>query len=345
MIISNSFAISKSDAKNSIVKEVNVSNHWKTKFQKQIQILLAKHHHLFHKKLESFNNEIKMLIHFINEKNIRDLKKTSYSQSRKSRIAMNEILNFMKEQHLIEKISLKSKIALIASLFIIWNNFKLRVVVDLRKINTKLFLNVYSLSQQDEMLKFLEEVMIVSLMNVMKSFFQQRIKKKNRWKTIFTTSYQELKHFKIASIKLVTTSRFFQQRMKSILIRYLWIFVLIYTNDIIVYSRFTQNHLLHLKVVFTALKWFEISLSLFKCHFEYSLIALLKHHISWLRVFTIENKIKVIKKLTFSDTLQQLKNNLSVCEYYQSFVLNYAAIMKLLKWLKTIYLRSPSRKK
>lgn len=146
-------------------------------------------------------------------------------------------------------------------------------------------------------------------------------------------------------MKLITTLKFFQQRMKSIFIKYFWIFALIYIDDIIVYFNFTQNHLRHLKVVFTALKWFEIFLSLFKCHFEYLLIVLLEHHISRLRIFTIENKIKVIKKLTFSNTLQQLKNDLSFCEYYKSFVLNYAAIVKLLKWLKTICLQSTTWKR
>lgn len=73
--ILNSFVISKSNIDNFVMKKTSVSNHWKLKFHDQIQTLLIKHYHLFRKKLESFNDNVKMLIRFVNKKKIWNLKK------------------------------------------------------------------------------------------------------------------------------------------------------------------------------------------------------------------------------------------------------------------------------
>lgn len=90
----------------------------------------------------------------------------------------------------------------------------------------------------------------------------------------------------------------------------------------------------HLELMFSILKKFKVSMSFFKCHFAYFLIILLEHHVSKLEMFTTKDKIKIIKKLVFSQMIQQLKNNFNFCNYYKFFVFHYASIMKSLKSFK-----------
>lgn len=208
----------------------------------------------------------------------------------------------------------------------------------------KIISNAYSLSKQNKIMKFIREVTIFFFINVTKDFFQQRIRKKNRWKTTFVTSHRDLKQFMIVTMSLSSTSEFFQQTMKSILFKYLWFFALMYVDDIIIYSRFLEKHLTYLKLIFEVLKDLKVSMLLKKCYFAYSLIALLEHHISHLKVFTVKDKIKTIKNLTFLKSFMQLENDLELFEYYWDFVNHYAAMIELLEKLKIICFKLASRK-
>lgn len=96
--------------------------------------------------------------------------------------------------------------------------------------------------------------------------------------------------------------------------------------------------------MFEALKNLNVFILLLKCHFIYSLMKLLRHHVCQLDVFMIENKNQVIKNLAFFTFLMHLKNDLKLFKYYYFFIHHYVAIIKLLKKLKIICLKSTSLK-
>ena len=91
-------------------------------------------------------------------------------------------------------------------------------------------------------------------------------------------------------------------------------------NDIIIYSRNTDDHLKHFDEMLIFLKNFGMTLFLKKCHFAYSNIQVLKHHVSRFDLNTLKKKIKTINELKFSVTLKKLKIELRFFEYYRKFV-------------------------
>ena len=108
-----------------------------------------------------------------------------------------------------------------SSAFVMWRNEKSCVVVDLRHVNVKLLLNVYSLLKQDTILFTLEDSVIFSSLDIIKSFFQVSIALKNRWKTSFVTSHCDHERLMIFTMRLANSSSYFQHLMKNLLKSYL----------------------------------------------------------------------------------------------------------------------------
>ena len=112
-----------------------------------------------------------MFISFRDEKDVLSLKQTSYNMSARNRTTADEILDSLIKDDQIQKISLETISATFSSTFVIWRNEKSRVMIDLRKINTCLFSNVYLLSKQDIILNIMKEAEIFSSIDMIKDFF------------------------------------------------------------------------------------------------------------------------------------------------------------------------------
>src|SRR5438876_20039 len=165
-------------------------------------------------------------------------------------------------------------------------------MVDLQKVNTKLYPDAYLLLRQDHILGSLGGAIIFSSMDIMKSFFQQRIQPADHWKTTFVTPHHRYKQLTVSTIGLTNLPGFFQHRMESILAKYLWFFILVYIDNIIIFSRSKKEHLHHLDRILQLLEDLGVTLSIAKCHFSYLSIKALGHHISRLGLSTIEEKTK-----------------------------------------------------
>ena len=122
--------------------------------------------------------------------------------------------------------------------------------------------------------------------------------------------------------------------MKQLLDSYLWQFVLIYIDDVIVYSQFLNQYIQHLDQILILLKNSDVILALSKCHFVYSSIVVLDHHVSRLELSIVEKKIEIIRKIFFSRNLKELEMKLRFFDYYRFFVNHYAIIVRSLVRLK-----------
>ncbi len=185
----------------------------------------------------------------------------------------------------------------------VWKNGKLRVVVDLRKVNTKLYPDAYPLPKQDQILSALRGSVIFSSMDILKGFFQQRIRKEDRWKTAFVTTHRGHEQLTVSTMGLANSPGFFQHRMEMIFSSYLWQWVLVYIDDIIIFSRSIEEHLTHLDEALWLLEQSGITLSITKCHFGYPSIMVLRHHVSRLGLSTIHKKTEAIQNLDYPESL------------------------------------------
>ncbi len=151
--------------------KTNILDHWGEEYRARVQTIIDRHHNLFRAELGKFNDDVKMSMSFVDENNVTGLKQAPYSLIARDRKAIDNILDSLMRQGRLQKVPLGT-ILLAASLaFVVWKNDKPRVVVDLRKINTWLYLDAYPLSRQDTILGALGEAMIFSFVDLTKSFF------------------------------------------------------------------------------------------------------------------------------------------------------------------------------
>ena len=110
---------------------------------------------------------------------------------------------------------------------------------------------------------------------------------------------------------------------------------MIYIDDIIIYFVFLNQHVQHFDQVLILLKNNDVILTLFKCHFVYFNIKVLKHHVFRFELNTTKEKMNFIRRMKFFVNLKELKIKLKIFDYYRNFVDHYAVIFKSLIKLKT----------
>ena len=130
----------------------------------------------------------------------------------------------------------------------------------------------------------------------------------------------------VLTMGLTNLPGFFQHRMEFILAKYLWFFVLVYIDDIIIFSRSKKEHLYYLDRILQLLEDLGVTLSIAKCHFGYPSIKVLEHHVSWLGLSIVEEKTKAIWNLDYSEYLRDLETELGFFRYYRKFIPYYSAI-------------------
>jgi hypothetical protein len=118
----------------------------------------------------------------------------------------------------------------------------------------------------------------------------------------------------------------FQRIMQGVLSPYLWLFCLVYIDDIVVYSQSYEEHIDHLDKVLGAIEASGITLSPTKCHLFYSSILLLGHKVSRLGLSTHLEKVKAILELERPRKLAQLQAFLGMVVYFSGFIPFYANI-------------------
>jgi putative effector of murein hydrolase len=96
----------------------------------------------------------------------------------------------------------------------------------------------------------------------------------------------------ILNINLNNISRFFQHRMKKVLKKYLWKFILVYINNIIIFFSIFENYLKHSNQILIFLKKLNVIFSFFKLYFDYSHIKNLKRYVNKLKINIIKKRLK-----------------------------------------------------
>lgn len=158
--------------------------------------------------------------------------------------------------------------------------------------------------------------------------------KEDKAKTAFR-SHLGLYQFKRMPFGLRNGPAIFQRIMQEILSPFLWLFALVYIDDIVVYSKSYADHLQHLDQVLQAVEESGITLSPSKCHFFYSSILLLGHKVSRLGLSTHEAKIEAIDRLAAPTNIPSLRTFLGMAVYFSAFIPYYsftvAPLFKLLR--------------
>ncbi len=118
----------------------------------------------------------------------------------------------------------------------------------------------------------------------------------------------------------------FQRVMQNVLAPFLWIFALVYIDDIVIFSKTFEDHLKHIDQVLKAIISSGITLSLPKCHFAYQSLLLLGQKVSRLGMSTHKEKVEAICELDAPQNVQELQTFLGMMVYFSAYIPFYAWI-------------------
>jgi hypothetical protein len=126
--------------------------------------------------------------------------------------------------------------------------------------------------------------------------------------------------------RLTNAPSTFMRLMNQVLHSFIGKFVVVYFDDILIYSKSLDEHIEHLRAVFDALREARLFANLEKCTFCTDRVAFLSNVVTPQGIEVDEAKIEAIKSWPIPATLTQLRSFLSLAGFYRHFVRDFSTI-------------------
>jgi hypothetical protein len=118
----------------------------------------------------------------------------------------------------------------------------------------------------------------------------------------------------------------FMDYMNRIFQPYLYRFVIIFIEDILVYSKNPQEHTQHLRIVLDVLRDKQLYAKFSKCKFWLSKVKFLGHVISQGGVAVDQSKVEAIQNWTRPKNVSEVRSFLGLAGYYRRFIMNFSQL-------------------
>lgn len=210
-------------------------------------------------------------------------------------------------------------------LFVKKKDGSMRLCVDYRALNKITVKNKYPLPLISDLLDQLQGAKIFSKIDLRSGYHQIRIAENDISKTAFRTRYGHFE-FLVLPFGLTNAPATFMHLIQKIFHSYLDRFVVVYLDDILVYSRSRDEHEEHLRTVLQVLRENKLYAKLNKCAFYRTEIEFLGHVISADGVYMEKNKMQDIKGWPQPKSVHEVRSFLGLAGFYRKFIKNFSQI-------------------
>jgi hypothetical protein len=181
----------------------------------------------------------------------------------------------------------------------------LRMCVDYKPLNEVTIKNKYPLPRIDILFYQLTGARVFSKIDLRSGYHQIRIRPEDIHKTAFTTRYG-LFEYLVMSFGLTNAPAHFTYLMNSVFMPELDKFVVVFIDDILIYSKNEEEHAKHLRIVLTRLREHQLYARFSKCTFWLEEIQFLGHVLSAKGIAVDPSKVKDILEWKPPTTVHQV---------------------------------------
>jgi hypothetical protein len=203
----------------------------------------------------------------------------------------------------------------------------LRMCMDYKPLNEVTIKNKYPLPRIDILFDQLTGAWVFSKIDLRSGYHQIRIRLEDIPKTTLTTRY-ELFEYLVMSFGLTNALAHFTYLMNSIFMPELDKFVVVFIDDILIYSKNEEEHAKHLRIVLTHLREHQLYAKFSKSTFWLEEIQFLGHVLSAKGIVVDHSKVKDILEWKPPTTLYQVRSFLRLVGYYRRFIPDFCKIVK-----------------
>jgi hypothetical protein len=164
-------------------------------------------------------------------------------------------------------------------LFVDKRDGTIRLCVDYRKLNEVTIKNKYPLPKIEDLFDQLNGAKVFSKIDLRTGYHQLKVCESNIPKTAFTTRYG-LFEYTVMSFGLTNTPAYFMNLMNKVFMKFLDKFVVVFIDDILIYSKTEEEHAEHLRLVLGTLREHQLYAKFSKCEFWIKEVGFLGHVIS-----------------------------------------------------------------
>ncbi|GJZ92343.1 putative reverse transcriptase domain-containing protein [Tanacetum coccineum] len=210
-------------------------------------------------------------------------------------------------------------------LFVKKKDGSFRMCIDYRELNKLTVKNRYPLPRIDDLFDQLQGSQFFSKIDLRSGYHQLRVHEDDIPKTAFRTRYG---HFEFTVMPFVLTNipSVFMDVMNRVCRPYLDKFVIVFIDDILIYSKTREEHVEHLRLVLELLNKEKLYAKFSKCEFWLREVQFLGHVINGNGIHVDPSKIEVVKNWKAPRTPIEVRSFLGLVGYYRRFIENFSKI-------------------
>ncbi|XP_050113983.1 uncharacterized protein LOC126592327 [Malus sylvestris] len=200
-----------------------------------------------------------------------------------------------------------------------------RLCIDYRQLNRVTIKNRYPLPRIDDLFDQLKGACVFSKIDLRSGYYQLKIKEDDVPKTAFRTRYGHYE-FSVMPFGLTNAPAAFMRLMNEVFQKYLDKFVIVFIDDILVYSKSQADHIRHLNLVLRKLREHQLYAKFSKCQFWLTEVAFLGHVVSAQGIQVDPQKIAAVENWEQPRTVTEVRSFLGLAGYYRRFVQDFSMI-------------------
>jgi hypothetical protein len=200
--------------------------------------------------------------------------------------------------------------------------------LDYRSLNEVTINNKYPLPKIDDLFDQLKGACVFSKIDLRSGYHQLKIRASDIPKTTFITRYS-LYEYTVMSFGLTNAPTYFMYLINKVFMEYLDKFMVVFINDILIFSKNEEEHDKQLRLVLQKLRENQLYAKLNKCEFWLEEVSFLGHIISGGGISIDPSKVKDVLSWKIPQNVLDIRSFLRLTGYYRRFIEGFSKISKL----------------